>query len=72
MKQTKNLKILDSGNNYELAQIGYEIAEYSSLRRPDWFIVEYPCQGGCPEGECRFALLWLQDKSQEAVLCQIL
>ena len=29
-----------------------------------WFLVEYPCQGGCSEGGCQLALSWLHDRSR--------
>ena len=42
--------------------------------KSEWFLVEYPCQGGCSEGGRRLALLWLHDRScpKEAILCHIL
>ena len=30
-------------------QIGFKITEYNSLRRPGWYLVEYPYQGGFSE-----------------------
>ena len=33
------------------------------LRRSEWFLAEYPCQGGCSEGRRQLALLWLHGLS---------
>ena len=29
--------------------------------KSEWFLVEYPCQGGCSEGGHRLTLLWLHN-----------
>ena len=54
---------------YELLQIGFEIAEYSSLKIFEWFLVEYPCQGGFSEGGRRLTLSWLHDRSRPKRSC---
>ena len=37
--------------------------------KSEWFLVDYPCQGGCSEGGRGLALLWLHDRSRHKRSC---
>ena len=37
--------------------------------KSEWFLVEYPCQGGCSEGGRQLTFLWLHNRSHPKRSC---